>query len=100
MDSLTELELCKPLPFILGENGAFGITDGTSWWLAIVTREAMEASAMPPEASLARLVRYVELYRGMAEADRAERRPGRQGMDLREGCACLSSRVRSPRPSS
>lgn len=58
MDTLTEIELCKPLPFIFGANGAFGITDGTAHGTVIVTREAMEASAILPDASLTRLSRY------------------------------------------
>jgi hypothetical protein len=68
MDTLAEVEPCEPAPLIFGENGAFGITDGTSQWLVIVTREAMEASAALPDASLARLTRYLERYRTMAEA--------------------------------
>jgi hypothetical protein len=68
MDHITELELCEPLPFIFGDNGHLGVTDGTSMWIVVVTCEAMRATAKPPESSLKRLARYSDLYRSMAEA--------------------------------
>jgi hypothetical protein len=68
MDNIVEIELCEPAPFLFGENGHLGVTDGTSVWIVVVTREAMIATADPPEASLKRLARYADLYRDMAEA--------------------------------
>lgn len=67
MDHVHEIELCAPAPFLFGENGHLGVTDGTSVWIVVVTREAMIATADPPEASLKRLARYADLYRDMAE---------------------------------
>ncbi|WP_105416398.1 hypothetical protein [Neorhizobium sp. T25_27] len=67
MDNVVEIELCEPSPFLFGENGHLGVTDGTSVWIVVVTREAMIATADPPEASLKRLVRYADVYRDMAE---------------------------------
>jgi hypothetical protein len=68
METFKEIELCEPSPFVFGENGHLGVTDGTSVWIVVVTCEAMRATATPPEASLERLVRYAGLYRDMAEA--------------------------------
>ena len=67
MDHVHEIELCEPAPFLFGENGHLGVTDGTSVWIVVVTREAMMATADPAEASLKRLARYADLYRDMAE---------------------------------
>lgn len=66
--SLIELELCEPPPFILGENGHLAVTDGKTFWIVVVTAEAMMATAHPPEASRRRLVRYSLQYRDMAAA--------------------------------
>ena len=60
------LEICEPAPFIYYENGQIAVTDGTAVWLVIVTCEAMQASASPPEKSLRRLLRYADLYRRLA----------------------------------
>jgi predicted patatin/cPLA2 family phospholipase len=68
MEVHVDVELCEPAPFIYGDNGQLAVTDGANMWLVIVTEEAMNATASPPEASLKRLVRYAELYRGLAEA--------------------------------
>lgn len=68
MDTFVHLELCEPAPFLFGENGHLGVTDGTSVWIVVVTQESMRATADPAEASLKRLVRYADLYRDMAEA--------------------------------
>lgn len=68
MQQETELHLCEPAPFIYFENGQIAITDGSSVWLVIVTCEAMKATALPPEKSLRRLIRYAEFYRDLAAA--------------------------------
>lgn len=64
----TEIWLCEPAPFLYFENGQIAVTDGSSVWLVIVTREAMRATAAPPEKSLRRLVRHAEFYCDLAAA--------------------------------
>ncbi|GEM_PF-820186 len=68
MQEETDIRLCEPAPFIYFENGQIAVTDGASVWLVIVTCEAMKATALPPEKSLRRLVRYAEFYRDLAAA--------------------------------
>jgi hypothetical protein len=74
MSDEREVMLCEPAPFLFYENGQLGVTDGCSVWIVIVTREAMAATASPPETSVRRLVRYAEYYRDLAAAaiDRGE----------------------------
>lgn len=108
MDTCLHLELCEPEPFLFGENGHLGVTDGTSVWIVVVTQEAMKATAGPAEASLKRLVRYAELYREMAEAiiargqdqagkiwifekDVIARRAGRQGVSPHAGAGKVAA---------
>ncbi|MFN7093055.1 MAG: hypothetical protein ACK4P4_21195 [Allorhizobium sp.] len=67
MQDPVELVLCEPTPFIFGVNGHLRVSDGSSVWVVVVTCEAMRATALPPEASLSRLVRYADLYVEMAE---------------------------------
>jgi hypothetical protein len=66
-DTTVELELCQPAPFMFGDNGHLGVTDGERVWIVVVTCEALRATAEPQEASVSRLTRYAELYREMAE---------------------------------
>jgi hypothetical protein len=66
MSEVAEISLCEPAPFIYFENGQIAVTDGSSVWLVIVTCEAIKATALPPEKSLQRLVRYAEFYRDLA----------------------------------
>jgi len=68
MLDVTEITLCEPAPFIYFENGQIAVTDGSSVWLVIVTCEAMKATALPPEKSLKRLVRYAGFYCDLAAA--------------------------------
>ncbi|MEH6691096.1 MAG: hypothetical protein V7774_07930 [Pseudorhizobium pelagicum] len=67
MDNISDIQMCEPAPFLFGENGHFGVTDGVSVWTVVVTNEAMLATADPPAASLKRLRRYSALYRDVAE---------------------------------
>ncbi|MCF6367318.1 hypothetical protein [Rhizobium halophilum] len=48
MKDLVDLVLCEPAPFLFGANGHFSVTDGSSVWIAVVTCEAMRATASPP----------------------------------------------------
>lgn len=66
MGKETEIWLCEPAPFLYFENGQIAVTDGSSVWLVIVTCEAMNATAAPPEKSLRRLVRHAEFYCDLA----------------------------------
>ena len=50
------------LPFITDENAHIPMTDGSTDWLVIVTREAMEDVAAPPEISMDRLVAHRALF--------------------------------------
>lgn len=68
MDDFREIELCEPAPFIHYENGQLAVTDGSMVWMVIVTCEALKATALPPEKSLRRLVRFAEFYRDLAAA--------------------------------
>jgi len=63
-----DIEICEPAPFIYYENGQIAVTDGASVWLVIVTCEAMNETASPPEKSLRRLVQYAPFYRDLAAA--------------------------------
>lgn len=49
-------------PFIVDENGHIPMIDGTARWLVIVTREALEGIASPPEASVERLRDYAATF--------------------------------------
>ncbi|MCQ1839225.1 hypothetical protein [Neorhizobium galegae] len=73
MDHIVDLELCEPTPFMFGDNGHLGVTDGQSVWIVVVTCEALRATAFPPEASVKRLSRYADVYRDMAEGMIARR---------------------------
>lgn len=44
------------------------MTDGSSVWIVAVTCEAMRATALPPEATLSRLMRFADVYLDMAES--------------------------------
>ncbi len=68
MQQTVKLVLCEPSPFIYGANGHIGVTDGSSFWIVVVTCEAMRETASPREASLKRLLRFADLYLAMAEA--------------------------------
>ncbi|MFP3546949.1 hypothetical protein SB748_26325 [Rhizobium sp. SIMBA_035] len=59
-----KIQLFEPAPFLYFENGQMAVTDGAS--VVIITCEAMEATARPPEMSLRRLVRFAEHYRDPA----------------------------------
>ena len=59
------LKLCQP-PTIVGENGHIPMTDGASHWIVIVTQEALESIASPPDASLGRLMRFAHVYAQIA----------------------------------
>ncbi len=61
MGDSIELELCEPAPFMFGDNGHLGVTDGERVWIVVVTCEALRATAQPPEATVNRLRRYAEL---------------------------------------
>lgn len=67
-DTQSFLELCKPAPFMFGENGHMAVTDGSEVWIVVVTEEAMKATAVPAEASLKRLSRHARRYRDLAAA--------------------------------
>ncbi|KQV22109.1 hypothetical protein ASC97_27410 [Rhizobium sp. Root1203] len=49
-------------PFIRDENGHLPMSDKTENWLVIVTREALEGIASPPDASEARLLEYADIF--------------------------------------
>ena len=49
-------------PFITDENAHIPMTDGSADWLVIVTREAMEDVAKPPEVSMDRLMANLTLF--------------------------------------
>ncbi|MBB4226368.1 hypothetical protein [Rhizobium mongolense] len=49
-------------PFVTNENGHIPMTDIASNWLVIVTREALERVASPPDASLERLLAYADTF--------------------------------------
>jgi hypothetical protein len=66
MEDLREIEICEPAPFLYYENGQIAVTDGSTVWMVIVTCEAMMVTALPPEKSLRRLVRYANFYRDLA----------------------------------
>ena len=68
MGNPVHLHICYPAPSIFGENGLFHVSDGDAKWKVVVTEEAMEATAFPPDASRKRLVRYIEFYRAIAQA--------------------------------
>lgn len=53
-------------PFLSGENGHLSMRDEGQDWLVIVTREALEDVAQPPNASLERLIRYQRLFGDVA----------------------------------
>ena len=47
---------------MVGENGHIPVSDGSTDWTVVVTREALEAIASPPEASLDRLNDYADVF--------------------------------------
>jgi hypothetical protein len=50
-------------PFIADQNGHIPMFDDSGDWLAIVTREALEAITSPPgEPSLERLLKYSDVF--------------------------------------
>ncbi|KQV83151.1 hypothetical protein [Rhizobium sp. Root1220] len=49
-------------PFIQDENGHIPMADETANWLVIVTKEAMEGVASPPDASQKRLLEYIATF--------------------------------------
>ena len=49
-------------PFVINENGHIPMTDITANWLVIVTREALEGIASPPDASLERLLAFADTF--------------------------------------
>jgi hypothetical protein len=53
-------------PFITDENAHIPMTNGSTNWLVIVTREAMEDVAAPPEISMDRLMDYCALFEKVA----------------------------------
>jgi hypothetical protein len=53
-------------PVIVGENGHIPMSDGDMDWTVVVTREALEAIASPPDASLDRLMDYADVYARIA----------------------------------
>jgi len=61
------LFVAEPTPRICGDNGHFGVSDGVSTWLVIVTEEALAVTASGTEASLERLNRFINIYRRIAE---------------------------------
>ena len=63
-----EISLCEPAPFLYHENGQIAVTDGSQMWLVIVTREAIRATANPPEMSLRRLTLNAEFFTNLAAA--------------------------------
>ena len=52
--------------FLSEENGHIPVQDGGRHWLVIVTREAMENVAEPPDASVDRLSQYSSLFLDVA----------------------------------
>jgi hypothetical protein len=92
-----DIELCEPAPFIYYENGQIAVTDGASVWLVIVTCEAMNATATPPEKSLRRLVQYAPFYRDLAAAaiERGEDVDGK--VWVTESAVRAARPIRSPR---
>jgi hypothetical protein len=60
-----ELNIKRP-PVIVGENGHIPMSDGGTDWTVVVTREALEAIASPPEATLDRLTDYADVYAWIA----------------------------------
>ena len=65
-------------PFITDENAHIPMSDGSTDWLVIVTREAMEDVAAPPENSMDRLTEYCALF-GKVASYKLEH--GRAGME-------------------
>ncbi|PZM10050.1 hypothetical protein [Rhizobium tubonense] len=60
-----QLNLRQP-PVIVGENGHIPMSDGDTDWTVVVTREALESIASPPDASLDRLMDYADVYARIA----------------------------------
>lgn len=92
-----DIEICEPAPFIYYENGQIAVTDGASVWLVIVTCEAMNETASPPEKSLSRLVQYAPFYRDLAAAaiERGEDVDGK--VWVTEAAVRAARSTRSPR---
>lgn len=51
---------------MVGENGHIPMSDGDTDWTVVVTREALESIASPPEASLDRLNDYADVFARIA----------------------------------
>ena len=66
------LFVSDPMPHICGDNGHFRVSDGISTWLVIATEEALAVTATGTETSFERLIRFINVYRSMAEAALAQ----------------------------
>jgi len=65
-------------PFIQDENGHIPMADKTANWLVIVTREALEGVASPPDASEERLLEYVDTFGQVATYKLEHGRAGKE----------------------
>lgn len=65
-------------PFIQDENGHIPMADDTANWLVIVTREAMEAVASPPEATQRRLLEHMTTFGSVATYKLEHGRAGKE----------------------
>ncbi|MGO4569466.1 hypothetical protein AB4Z52_31570 [Rhizobium sp. 2YAF20] len=66
-------------PFITGENAHIPMTDGSTDWLVVVTREAMEDVAAPPEISMDWLMVHRALFGKVASYKLDHGRAGSEG---------------------
>ncbi len=53
-------------PFLRDENGHIPMTDETANWLVVITREALEGIAQPPDRSVERLHQYLDTFAAVA----------------------------------
>jgi len=53
-------------PFLRDENGHIPMTDETANWLVVITREALEGIAHPPDGSVERLHQYLDTFAAVA----------------------------------
>jgi hypothetical protein len=60
-----QLNIKQP-PVIVGENGHIPMSDGDTDWTVVVTREALEIIAAPPDGSLDRLTDYADVFARIA----------------------------------
>jgi hypothetical protein len=65
-------------PFIANENGHIPMTDDTADWLVIVTREALEDIASPPEATSVRLLEFADKFGEVATFKLEHGRAGKE----------------------